>query len=94
MIQMKDMLNLFPKTPLYFNFPSKHAKEKCLNADFLTAGRLLQKKCLVVYYSSSTLKDYIKLPSGGRVLEERQGHGGEYHGQTCRRLLQAYRAHV
>ena len=53
MIQMKDMLNLFPKIPLYYNIPSKHAEEKCLNADFLTAGRLLQKKCLVVYYSSS-----------------------------------------
>ena len=44
MIQMKDMLNLFPKIPLYFNFPSKHAKEKCLNANFLTAGCLFQKK--------------------------------------------------
>ena len=53
MIQMKDMLNLFPKIPLYYNIPSKHAEEKCLNADFLTAGHLLQKKCLVVYYSSS-----------------------------------------
>ena len=48
MIQMKDMLDLFPKMPLYYNIPSKHAQEKCLNADFLTAGRLLQKKCLVV----------------------------------------------
>ena len=56
MIQMKDMLNLFPKIPLYYNIPSKHAEEKCLNADFLTAGRLLQKKCLVVYYSSSRMK--------------------------------------
>mgnify|MGYP001463569471 CR=1 FL=1 len=44
MIQMKDMLNLFPKIPLYYNIPSKHAEEKCLNADFLTAGRLLQNK--------------------------------------------------
>ena len=57
MIQMKDMLNLFPKIPLYYNIPSKHAQEKCLNADFLTAGRLLQKKCLVVYYSSSIKQD-------------------------------------
>ena len=53
MIQMKDMLELFPKMPLYYNIPSKHAQEKCLNADFLGAGRLFQKKCLVVYYSSS-----------------------------------------
>ena len=53
MIQLKDILNLFPKIPLYYNIPSKHALEKCLNADFLTAGRLFQKKCLVVYYSSS-----------------------------------------
>ena len=44
MIQMKDMLELFPKMPLYYNIPSKHAQEKCLNADFLTAGRLIQKK--------------------------------------------------
>ena len=47
MIQMKDMINLFPKIPLYYNNTSKHAQEKCLNADFLTAGRLFQKKCLV-----------------------------------------------
>ena len=55
MIQMKDMLELFPKMPLYYNIPSKHAQEKCLKADFLGAGRLFQKKCLVVYYSSSIL---------------------------------------
>ena len=69
MIQMKDMLNLFPKIPLYYNIPSKHAEEKCLNADFLTAGRLLQKKCLVVYYSYSiTLHMSIDMGSLNHAL--------------------------
>ena len=46
MIQLKCMLAVFQKIPFYYNFPSKHTKEQCLNADFLTGVQGVQKKCM------------------------------------------------
>ena len=53
MIQLKYMLAIFQKIPFYYNIPSKHAQEKCLNADFLTGVQGLQKKCMFEVYISS-----------------------------------------
>ena len=59
MIQMKYMLAVFQKIPFYYNIPSKHAKEKCLNADFLTSVQGVQKKCMFEVDISSSLKQRI-----------------------------------
>ena len=53
MIQLKYMLAVFQKRPFYYNIPSKHAQEKCLNVDFLTGVQGVQKKCMFEVESSS-----------------------------------------
>ena len=55
MIQLKYMLAIFQKIPFYYNIPSKHAQEKCLNADFLTGVQGVQKKCMFEVEITSTL---------------------------------------
>ena len=57
MIQLKYMLAIFQKIPFYYNFPSKHTQEQCLNADFLTGVQGVQKKCMFEVDISSS--DYL-----------------------------------
>ena len=68
MIQMKDMLDLFPKMPLYYNIPSKHAQEKCLNADFLTALYSRKNAWSIITVPLADLLNFLNLT----VLSEKQ----------------------
>ena len=61
MIQMKYMLAVFQKIPFYYNIPSKHAQEKCLNVDFLTGVQGVQKKCMFEVESSSKVFEYCQI---------------------------------
>ena len=54
MIQLKYMIAIFQKISFYYNIPSKHAQEKCLNADFLTGVQGVQKKCMFEVEIAST----------------------------------------
>ena len=64
MIQLKYMLAVFQKRPFYFNIPSKHAQEKCLNVDFLTGVQGVQKKCMFEVEISSRKEIFFKKTAG------------------------------